>query len=334
MREPKVSLKKYRSALIIQGPMLSQGVSGAFKGKIRDVKESDLVKYDCSEAIQKNIINARKYFEIIILSVWEQDKLWIERKNKLKNLPDLIIYNDQTLAQNAYKKRNNDVKFSGMPFTSNNMDKQWLSTLTGVEAALNHRASACVKIRTDQTVNMKALHKSLYTSYLSDKILIPYIDVDRPWALPDFYFGGNSISMFKLLNSMLNSQIRFFSENVHDQFFFGGSYFLSKTKNFEWIHYVKKTNTFSETQKRIIWEGWEKIWTPGSKQIYSSVVWRGSKIDINSHKISFDSHETTRILSTLETSRKSNINFSLILKNLFKDFSNKKKLRLKLLSFY
>lgn len=313
--------------------MVSQGVSGAFKDKIRDVKESDLVEYDCADAIQKNIINAKKYFETIILSVWEQDKLQIEKKIKLKNLPDLVIYNDQTLIQNEYKKRNGEIKFENMPFTSNNMDKQWLSTLSGVEAALNYSASACVKIRTDQTVNMKALHKSLYTSYLSNKILVPYIDIDKPWALPDFYFGGNSISMFKLLNSMLNSQVKFFSENVHDQFFFGGSYFLSNTKNYEWIHYVKKTNRFSETQKNIIGESWEKIWTPGSEHIFRSVVWRGSKINFDNHKTSFDSNEIPRILSTIKTNHRPNINSNLVLKNFFQDFLNKQKFKSQIVIF-
>lgn len=329
----KTGYKKYRSALIIQGPMVSQGVSGAFTGKIRNIKSSDLVEYDCSESIQKNIINARKYFETIILSVWEHDKILIEKKIKLKTLPDLIIYNDQSLIHNEYKKRNENSKFSGMPFTMNNMDKQWLSTLSGVEAALNYSTSACVKIRTDQTVNMKLLYKSLHASYLSDKILVPYIDADKPWALPDFYFGGNSISMFKLLNYMLNSQIKFFSENVHDQFFFGGSYFLSKTRNYDWFHYIKKTNRFSKTQKHIIVEAWEQVWTPGSKQILRSMVWRGFKFNLKNRNISFDRKEIPRILSIIKTNRETNINFNLLLKNVFRDYSSKQKIKIKILIF-
>lgn len=331
MNLTKNNTDSFAASLIIQGPLISNGVTGAYRGSLRNVKQKDIKNYNCSEAIEKNLVAAKNLFKSIVLSVWEGEEKYLEKNKLIYDNVDEIIYNKEPVLKQKYKKRNSNSSFQNQPFTYNNMEKQWTTTLSGIKAAIQHGADACVKIRTDQTLPISDLYSSLRMAYSQDKILVPYFDKNKPWALPDFYFGGNALSMFKLMDSLLNQQIKCFSQNVHDQFFFGGSFYLSKQSDINWIHYIKNTNYFSKHQKAIILNAWEKIWLPASEKIFKNLIWRGEKISINSYTPVFNLDESLEIIKKLPISASRNINIKLALTNLVDHSTTKKKFRFKII---
>jgi hypothetical protein len=326
-----------KTALVIQGPMKSTGVAGNYSGTVRNASITDIVDFDTSNYIKTNVMNAKNIFDILILSIWNSDFEKIQDKDFLKIENVKIILNDDFAEKDELKLRNNFLALKFPSFASNNMNKQWVSTNSGVAAAMELGATYCFKIRTDQLIDIKLLAETLIShanSQNKNKIIVPFCDFRKPWALPDFYLGGKCYLLERLTYSLLYSPVKNFSQNVHDQLFFGGSYFLNDNRRDNWTTYIKKENNFSERQKQIIINSWDDIWQIGPEKLFKSLVWRGQPIEFAHYNAYFENDNLTKTISeNLSLNNKSNLNHDMIIKNYFPRYIQFSKIKRVIIKF-
>jgi len=326
-----------KTALVIQGPINSTGVAGAYSGTVRNASITDIVDFDTSNYIKINIMNAKNIFDILILSIWNSEFEKIKDKDFLRKDNVKIILNDDFVEKDELKLRNDYLALKFPSFANNNMNKQWVTTNSGVAAAIELGANYCFKIRTDQLIDIKLLAETLIShanSLNKNKIIVPFCDFRKPWALPDFYLGGKCYLVEKLTYSLLYSPVRNFSQNVHDQLFFGGSYFLNYNRRDNWTTYIKKENNFSKKQNKIIINSWNNIWQIGPEKLFKSLVWRGQPIEFSRYNAYFENDNLTETINkNLSLNNKSNLNHDMIIRNYFPTYTQMSKIKRLIIKF-
>jgi hypothetical protein len=159
-----------------------------------------------------------------------------------------------------------------------------------------------IKIRTDQTLDLKLLFNdySFFLERSNKKFLIPFLTDDEPWSIPDFYIGGKISDFNDLALLMINEKFQF-HKNVHRDLFFKGAFINSEFFN---ENYLSDFFVFRDFQNKnlskILNVSRDRIWSPASKELYNSVIWRGEPIIV--------SQKPSKIFASENTTAKLNIN--------------------------
>lgn len=164
--------------LLIQGPLLSGGRTGkTIDVTASEVKDDDVVEYDCRKNINL-ILNRYAYlFEEIIVSTWVGEFEYAPKGVKVcrieeKTVPDIV---EDRKSQNKWVAKNNILK-------------QYIGTSIGIHSFENN-VDYLIKIRTDQYLDLDRIVKWLLNNDLKSQIGISNIYKDIGY-LPDFYFAG------------------------------------------------------------------------------------------------------------------------------------------------
>jgi len=156
------------------------------------------------------------------------------------------------------------------------------STRMGLKFLREAGIDYAIKIRTDQTIDLELLYDEFLSFATGDqkKIFLPLLRENTPWIASDFYFGGQ-VDLLESICKFLENSANEFHENVHVDFFFK-SYFLTQGiyENNDLRAYLIDTNTdpVSQDTDAIIKKSIQEIWSPGSRKLYESLVWRGEKL--------------------------------------------------------
>ena len=258
--------------LIIQGPVISGGFTGLTHGSGRTrANKNSLIKFDSASSINLNISIAKEYFNEIVVSTWDnQDTQGIQGNCKI------IKSMDPTPNPPETRKPIDDFP----DFNKINKVRQFYSVHQGLNYLEKLGIEHAIKIRTDQTLNIERLFNdySDFCQAKDKKFMVPFLTDDEPWSIPDFYIGGKVSDFKELALLMIDKKLQFHT-NVHRDLFFKAA-FLNR-KLFEEIFLsdyfiLRDIETIKLSNIREI--SLNKIWSPASKELYESVVWRGDPI--------------------------------------------------------
>ena len=259
--------------LIIQGPIISGGLTGKTQGSGRTrVNASQLVNFNCQDTINYNIACASHLFESIVLTTWENEKIEVENKSV-----KVLFLKDPTPQPPVSRK-----PIPGFPdFNKLNNVRQFFSVWSGADYLKKLGIEFVIKIRTDQLLDIKMLYQEFhfFISNIKKPYFVPFLYSTNRWLIPDFFIGGATDDILQISMDMMNLEKQF-HQNIHRDMFFKA--FLSQGANlnltlfpYAFIH-EDKENTILE---QFVGYAFNRIWHPGSKELYSSIVWRGESIN-------------------------------------------------------
>lgn len=283
--------------LIIQGPIISGGLTGKTHGSGRTrVNSNRLVNFNCQDTINDNLAVATKLFDSVVVATWENEKV------KLNDNSVKVLFLKDPTPQPPVSRR----PVPGFPdFNKLNNARQFFSVWSGANYLENLGIEYVIKIRTDQLIDIKMLFQEFefFISKIKKPYFVPFLYNNNRWMIPDFFIGGSMDNILQISVDMTNLEKQFHS-NVHRDLFFKA--YLNQGTN---LNSLLIPNAFiDEDKESIILEqfvkhAFNRIWHPGSKELYSSIVWRGEPINRNfsdkifAGKMFFD-YNTKLVLNT------------------------------------
>lgn len=264
-----------KTGLIIQGPLISGGFTGKTQGSGRTrAKASELVNFNCQDTINENIACASNLFDSIVLSTWENEKVELEDKSV-----KVLFLKDPT-PQPPVSRR----PIPGFPdFNKLNNVRQFFSVWNGANYLENLGIEYVIKIRTDQSLDIKMLFQEFhfFISNIKKPYFVPFLYSSNRWMIPDFFIGGAIHDIQQISIDMMNPAKQF-HPNVHRDLFFKACFKQGANLNLSLF-----PNAFIDEDKesvileQIVEHAFNRVWHPGSKELYSSIVWRGESINHN-----------------------------------------------------
>lgn len=270
-----------RIGLILQGPIIGGGLTGTTYGQGKtNAPVFKFKTFDAMESIKANIKLGKK-FDQIVISTWENEPT-DTLEEFLVDFPNCAIIKNPDPTPNPKQKRK---PIPGIPYVhQSNKVRMFYSTRMGLEFLRESGIDYAIKIRTDQTIDLELLYDEFlgFARENKKKIFLPLLREDTPWIASDFYFGAR-VDLLESVCKFLEGSTNEFHENVHVDFFFK-SYFLIQGiyENHNLKAYLMDTNTddVSRDTDAIIKKSIEEIWSPGSRKLYESIVWRGEKLQL------------------------------------------------------
>lgn len=304
--------------LVIQGPIQGGGLTGATYGDGKtNAPSHKFIPFNALNSILTNIAQS-SMFDHIVISTWENeitDELSEHIRGKVQC--EIIKCVDPTPNPSAHRK-----PIDGIPYLHQaNKVRMFHSTRKGLEHLKALGIEHALKIRTDQVLDIELLHKEFLDFTLKNEknIFIPALREKTPWIISDFYFGGK-IELLELICRFLENSALEFHENVHNDFFFK-SYFIlyGLFEDINWESFFIDTNSdpVSISTDSIIRKSVNKIWQPGSRNLYQSLIWRGEKLVHIQEDSYFQNDQREFSFNYKVTEDKENTNYRLLIFNLF-----------------
>ena len=279
-----------RLGLLIQGPMMSVGVSGVtvLPSKKERYHSDDLrnfyVRYDCNPNVISVLKNYRGLFSEVVLSTWENEVI----SENVVNSGITIVQSKELNRLNVsrhFSRKKRFRKFRKMAsglgidspdayrqvFTSNVL-RQFYGSFEGIKAFEN--VTHVVRIRSDQSLDLELLRNSM--DFDSNKIYVTYIAKGLV-QLHDFYFAGKYNLLreyFCILSTGINVK------DVHSNCIL--RYMHQKYRNKIKVHegfYFAKHSTFESL--KIANYAVNHVFESFPFEVFKSVEWRGGKIADN-----------------------------------------------------
>lgn len=250
--------------LIIQGPLISNGIEGAKAHiNIKNLNKDDEVSWDCRQNIIDIIEDYGDMFERIIISIWKscpRFQLEYENVDVIRN-PDLNDIENLVFGLDGSRGINNS-------------HRQFFSVLSATEN-LNDN-DFVVKIRTDQNMDLNCLikylkcQKTLQNIYFPSSNLFDYIS--------DYYIAGKVFAIKKIFQGAFNN---FYHPNPHFNIETSTCVYLGLNADsfpnlidasfdVDWYERDKVASFFMTKFNR----GYGLL----PRSVFLSVIWRGSQI--------------------------------------------------------
>jgi len=257
-------------SLLIQGPLVSEGIAGSHIHKINNNNITDNhVSFNCRNNIQQIINDYGNLFTQVVISTWD-DEIKADDKftgAKLISQPD---------------PGSHSTDWNGK---QNNKNRQFIGIKKGIEYLKNQNFNGYVlKIRTDSLPDIAAImeyFESLPASDKDFKIGVPAM-IPHQCYIQDFYFIANIDVLFEFCEVQITYPE--FTSSVHNEpiLKYGFAKFRDEI-DVEPVAYFPayfKPVTYYETL--IISEFMcEKVFFSLPEDIFFNQTWRGSKIHID-----------------------------------------------------
>ena len=245
-------MKKIKLGLLIQGPIISNGITGKDYGRILK-HDAVFEEYDSTHCIKKNISKFGNLFDEVVISTWlDQPKLNF-------NYPNTKIY---------YFDDKQIQKFQ------NNMYKHMNGIAWGLEKFSD--VGYVIKIRTDQFIDLNLFYLNLKkNNFFDNKIIIPFA-MKKNISIADFFYSAQLNVLKKFIDFILNGELH--SKSIHINQLFNYIYnnyynYLKIKKNF---YFPPFTNLNS---LKIYRYGINEVFQPFEKEIYSNIIFRGYRLN-------------------------------------------------------
>jgi hypothetical protein len=268
-----------RTALIIQGPIISIGRTGQ---SLNNPDETLNSTFNCVENINFYIENYSSYFDYIILSSWkDQDTSKILRKENVH----IVLSPEMRKGSRNIDRR--------LGIYRDNKLRQFYSFREGLLLARHLGCELSIKVRTDNRVDVENIYKCALMD--SNKLWVPKYD-SIPNFLGDFYYAGKTNLMIEFCNVLLDKKNLY--RSVHWDTFYSYSYYRMKTQ-FSIFDCFPRSDKFSPSQIEFILYAWKAIFNSLPIEIWNTQEWRGKGV----FKRYDDSiNETLKNLSAANTS--------------------------------
>jgi len=273
--------------LVIQGPLLSIGINGKnfIQGK-KSVQNQPLTKFECIDNIEKVINVAKNRFQKIVISTWGTQDLSLI--NQVREFQDasiaLVIVDDPGSRKGKYLGGHED----SLEFFANNKVRQFYGKEQALKVLLQDGIELSFMMRSDQNLNIQLFYNEVLKrkeELSANRFFVPYFLKQVPWAIPDFYMAGRTSTLFEL-SKLMCSRFEFHS-NVHKDLFFKGALVSSPAKIDNLLKFIQRPDNFINLSEINIMRELQSFWIPGSENLFSSLVWRGEKIEYDTRKFLF-----------------------------------------------
>jgi hypothetical protein len=269
-------VENLKIGLVIQGPLISGGLTGATwgKGKTRAPRDH-FVEFDCVAQLRINLKEIRKYFPMTIISTWDH----FDTKSLEELDSSLVILKNPEPANlgNLLRK-----PVEGMPDVAhNNRYKQFESLNYALEHLSNTEGiTHFIKIRTDQVFNWQLLRDEVHTTFqrFPRKLFLPYRHEGIPFLFPDFYFGGSIKELRDFINFVGNRKFKF-HENIHRDMALKFLFLNEPTRHL--AHYADfflsddKCTEYICNELDLLFKNRIAL---GTRELFYSILWRGEKL--------------------------------------------------------
>ena len=237
--------------IVLTGPLISSGCSGATFDKKINRKDRVNVTFDCTENIKKyyEVIYGGKFTIDLAYLAWAEDVDAIE-KFKRSGFPNL------------------DIIQAGVPL-SKYRDKWQFEAFLSKECKqfiLNGSYDIVFRIRADVLLKLDILVQQLNTlkNVNDKKIIVPYIA--KGGKMQDYYFGGTPKGLLRFCQNIRTGNP--VVQNTH----FDALINQTSLRRYKNLHKIKRRYIAWIT--RLV--GY-KIQVPLDKEIYNQMEWRGAK---------------------------------------------------------
>lgn len=258
------SITKLKIGVVIQGPILSIGVTG---------ENSELVKFDSSDTVVVQYTAAQSLDCEVVVVTWNG-----EDTSKLIGIPETDILK---LEDFKHSFRNN---FKNQYFSGKNKFRQFYSTLNGVKVLGDRGCNFIVKVRTDQFLDLQSLISYIETfPNIMDQtsIFVPFLQPLLPNYVEDFYFCGTKKSMSVFCENFISSKELY--QNVHRDIFY--KWIKLRNDNLKSLRFLPqlypRTRSLTKKQLFLILYSWRNDFRVLPEAVYRSIVWRGYSFGIS-----------------------------------------------------
>ncbi|MDC0236201.1 hypothetical protein OAK10_04895 [Candidatus Pelagibacter sp.] len=275
-----------KPGIIIQGPLISKGrVPRSESIKIPDLKETDVVEFNCVDQIIEICEKYSKNFPIVIATWQTEDKRLISRLEKIKDINVSII-----LLEDITPK----IPSVGGVVSGNHKFRQIYSTLKGAQKLLSFDCTHLIKLRTDMSIDVDTLWKDFkeISSSRPVKLLVPSFSLDGPSQVPDIYYVCKIKDLINFFPELLSKKHWFFS--IHNELFYR---WLNKEKRM--LKPVVKVFGDTSVLVNIYVYAWNFFFAPASYKVFKSITWRGEKYPVNyvSENIFYDFFKNNNVIN-------------------------------------
>lgn len=263
-----MSIDNRSPGIIIQGPLVSKGrVPRSESVAISDLKESDIVTFNCLDQVAEICKVYSDDFPIVI-ATWKTEEDHLIERLLLLNSDNVkvILLEDQTPCVQSIEAL----------VPGNNKYRQIYSTLKATEELLSvFKCTHVIKLRTDMMLDVNRLWLDFVEISMRRqlKVLIPSFSFNDPSQIPDVYFVCKTNELIEFF-SMLMSTKQWFA-SIHNDLFY------------RWVNMEKTTPRliayiFGNTRalNSLYLYAWSNFFSPASYDVFKSVVWRGEKYNL------------------------------------------------------
>jgi hypothetical protein len=140
-----------KAGLLIQGPIISRGRTGRSLGPGQD--QSLIVDFDSTEYLLRAHNLGSKYFDAVVIVLWEEDAWWIEGSGIPQS--DFLVL-----------KEPNWEEFQEIKGSFKNKYRQYFACMNGLMRLLELDCQVFTKIRSDQSLDLLKLASAVIALYV------------------------------------------------------------------------------------------------------------------------------------------------------------------------
>ena len=249
-----------KSALLIQGPILSNGKTGQHFGKGNIPIDDNY--FDTTDTINDTIRKYGEDFDLIIVSTWDSE-----------NTTGILDHDSVRILKSEVPNRKNRNK------REPNSYRQFYSVLKGLELANDFGCTFIVKIRTDTSIDASSILN--LCKYRPESIWV--VPFQQPNCISDFIIAGNLQNLKYLSKQFLRR--RFLRRSIHFELFYSYVYFRGNVwSKIRFWNCFPKNQYLTNSQARLIRNSWKRHFSAIPQSIWNDILWRGFGIPNESKK--------------------------------------------------
>ena len=249
-----------KSALIIQGPMVSIGRTGASLTDSKNgVGRDQIVSFDCTEIVNLYVNQHAKNFDAVVLSTWAE-----ESTDGVISSPKLHILKSKDTLPGITPVS------AASGYQGNNKYRQFWTIKVALEELASLDIDVAVKVRTDNLVDASKLLEYMRSD--SSKLWFPKVNAQNNY-LEDFYIAGSVQNLMLLCDAALNTKSLY--KSVHLDLFYGYLRNVLEKKSHSIFDFFPKERAWTQEQARLVECGNLLYFDYFPKSIWNKQVWRG-----------------------------------------------------------
>jgi len=252
-----------KSALIIQGPILSIGRTGESLHDARGGLGVDrIVKFDCSDNINQLIATYGNVFDIIVISTWETE-----------NLEKITISKNVHVLQNRDMLKKLSPNSNQIGFQGNNKYRHFYTIQNALRYIKSYNVDIVVKVRSDNFVDASLLLDCVKSDI--SKLWFPKT-ISFANYLEDFYIGGSVNNLRDLCDAMLSG--RPLHKSDHLDIFYQYTKIKSSANLIKIFDFFPRKNKWTKEQLNLISYANIYLFKYFPISVWNNQVWRGSSL--------------------------------------------------------
>ena len=234
---------------------------------LRDVTKKE---FDSTENILSAFQQANQNGFDFIFVKWVGEAL---PDSLLTTIPESSVLNVEFPKQTFLFKIFNNWK-------GNNKYRQFWAISKGLDHLQERKINYVIKIRSDSELdlgNFNSFISSLEPNLRDGKILVPFLNVEKPALFSDYFFAADLVNFKKFVNVVLYHKELY--SNVHFDVFYKWAIWnstISKIRSFFALYFPEEKKPNWQCQ-RIIQYAWMNCFYPLPRNIYENFIWRGER---------------------------------------------------------